>query len=77
MKGNRQRPSPFGDKDVIQKLMAYSGGLTAKITTLLAQAAELAIRQGTESINLALLDQAASAGIFRIPAEEETDDAAA
>ncbi len=70
-------PSPFGDKDVIQKLMAYSGGLTGKTTTLLAQAAELAIRQGTESINLTLLDQAASAGIFRIPAEEETDDAAA
>ena len=71
------RPSPFGDKDVIQKLMAYSGGLTGKITTLLAQAAELAIRHKTESISLALLDQAASAGIFRIPAEEETDDAAA
>ena len=70
-------PSPFGDKDVIQKLMAYSGGLTGKITTLLAQAAELAIHQKTESISLALLDQAASAGIFRIPANEETDDAAA
>jgi hypothetical protein len=62
------RPSPFGDMDVIQKLMAHSGGLTGKITTLLAQAAELAIRHQTESISLALLDQAASAGIFRIPA---------
>ena len=45
-------PSPFGDKAVIQKLMAYSGGLTGKITTLLAQAAELAIRQKIECISL-------------------------
>ena len=29
-------PSPFGDKDMIQKLMACSGGLTGRITTLLA-----------------------------------------
>ena len=70
-------PSSFGDKDMIQKLMAYSGGLTGRMTTLLAQAAELAIRQKTECISLALLDQAASAGIFRIPMEEETDDAVA
>ena len=70
-------PSPFGDKDMIQKLMAYSGGLTGRITTLLAQAAELAIRQKTECISLDLLDQAASAGIFRIPVEEEADDALA
>ena len=70
-------PSPFGDKDMVQKLMAYSGGLTGRITTLLAQAAELAIRQKTECISLDLLDQAASAGIFRIPVEEESDDALA
>ena len=70
-------PSPFGDKDMIQKLMAYSGGLTGRITTLLAQAAELAIRHKTECISLDLLDQAASAGIFRIPVEEEADDALA
>ena len=70
-------PSPFGDKDMIQKLLAHIGGLTGRITTLLAQAAELAIRQKTECISLELLDQAASAGIFRIPVEEETDDALA
>lgn len=70
-------PSPFGDKDMIQKLMAYSGGLTGRMTTLLAQAAELAIRQKTECISLDLLDKAASAGIFRIPVEEEADDALA
>ena len=70
-------PSLFGDKDMIQKLMAYSGGLTGRITTLLAQAAELAIRKKTECISLDMLDQAASAGIFRIPVEEAADDAMA
>ena len=59
---------------MIQKLMAQSGGLTGKITTLLAQAAELAIRHQTESINLNLLIDAAGAGIFRIPTEPEIDD---
>jgi hypothetical protein len=40
-------------------------------------AAELAIRHKTECITLDLLEQAASAGIFRIPVEEETDDSLA
>ena len=70
-------PSPFGDKDMIQKLVAHSGGLTGRITTLLAHATELAIRRKTECITLDLLEQAASAGIFRIPVEEETVDALA
>ena len=72
-----RRPSPYGDKAIIQKLLACSGGLTGRITTLLAQAAELAIRQGTESIDLELLDQAAAAGIFKIPTEEDADAATA
>ena len=71
------KPSPFGDKAIIQKLMAHSGGLTGKITSLLAQAAELAIRQKTESISLDLLIDAAAAGIFKIPAEQEVDSALA
>ena len=66
-------PSPFGEKDVIQKLMAFSGGLTGRITTLLTQASELAIRQKTESISLALIQQAAAAGIFKLPVEYEPD----
>ena len=60
---------------MIQKLMAYSGGITGRITTLLAQAAELTIRQKTECISLDLLDRAAQAGIFRTFREEEADDA--
>ena len=57
--------------------MVHSGGLTGKITTLLAQAAELAIRQKTESISLDLLIEAAAAGIFKFPAEQEIDEALA
>jgi hypothetical protein len=51
-----KNPSPFGDKAIIQKLMAYSTGLTGRITALLAQAAELAIRQKTESITLKVVN---------------------
>ena len=69
------RPSPFGEKEMIQKLMAFSGGLTGKITTLMTQAAELAIREQTESISLALLDRAAAAGIFKLPTKQESDEA--
>ena len=68
---------PFGDKAIIQKLMVYSGGLTGKITTLLAQAAELSIRQKAESISLNLLIKAAEAGIFKFPVEQDIDDALA
>ena len=53
----------------------FSGGLTGRITTLLVQAAELAIRDKSESISLALLDRAAAAGIFKLPAEQEPDEA--
>ena len=60
---------PLGDKARIQ-----NSGLIGKIATLLAPAAELAIRSTTESISLGLLINAAAAGIFRIPAEHEIDD---
>ena len=69
------KPSAFGKRGMTRKLMAYSGGLTRRIAGLVAQAAELAIRQGTESISLDLLDQAAAAGIFMVPTKIETDEA--
>jgi hypothetical protein len=47
-----------------EKLMALSSGLTGKVTTLLTQAAELAIRGGTECISAELIDQAADNGIY-------------
>jgi len=62
---------------MIQKLMVHSGGLIGKITTLLAQAAELAIRQQTWSIFSDLLIHAATAGIFKLPAAQEIDAALA
>jgi hypothetical protein len=62
-----EKPSPLGDKVVIQKLMALSSGLTGKLTSILAQAAELAIRQKTESITLDLIEQAGNFGIYKYP----------
>ena len=50
--------------------MDQSGGSTGKITTLLAQTAELTLRQKTESISFDLLIEAAAAGIFKFPAEQ-------
>ena len=55
--------------------MAHSGGLTRRITILLARAAELAILQKTESVVLNLLMDAAATGIFKITAEQEIDHA--
>ncbi|MDM0116822.1 hypothetical protein QTI66_32340 [Variovorax sp. J22R133] len=42
---------------------------------MLVQAAELAIREKTESISFALLDRAAAAGIFKLTALQEPDEA--
>ena len=61
-----EKPSPFSDKAIIQKLMGLSSGLTGKVTTLLTQAAELAIRQKTEFISAELIDQAAANGIYKL-----------
>jgi hypothetical protein len=60
-----EKPSPLADKAIIQKLMSLSAGLTGKVTTLLVQAAELAIRQRTQCITLDLIEQAASSGIYK------------
>lgn len=58
-----EKPSPLADKGIVQKqLMGLSSGLTGKVTTLLTQAAELAIRQKTEFISAELIDQAAANG---------------
>ena len=54
-------------------LNTYSGGLTGRVTTVLAQAAELTIRHKTEFISPDLLDQATAAEIFKTPVEYETD----
>ena len=46
--------------------MGLSRGLTGKVTTLLTQAAELAIRQGNEHISAELIDEAAANGIYKL-----------
>ena len=61
------------DKAIIQKLMGLSNGLTGKVTTLLTQAAELAIRQRTEYISADLIDRAAANGIYKLtPLDSKT-----
>ena len=74
------KPSPFGDKAIIQTLMVHSGGLPvcpARSPPCWPRRPELAIRQKTESIILDLLVDVAAAGVFKIPAEQEIDDAPA
>jgi hypothetical protein len=56
------KPSQLDDKHVIRMLMDLSSGLTGKVTTLLAQAAELAIRQKTECISAELIELAGESG---------------
>jgi len=69
-----EKPSPLADKAIIQKLMSLSAGLTGKVTTLLVQAAELAIRQRTECITLDLIEQAAASGIYKyLPLDLEAE----
>ena len=50
--------------------MALSSGLTGKVTTLLTQAAELAIRGGTECISAELIDQSADNGIYKFAPQD-------
>ena len=65
-----EKPSPLGERVIIQKLMTLSSGLTGKVTTLLTQAAELAIRGGTECISAELIDQAADNGIYKFAPQD-------
>lgn len=60
------KPSKLDDKNVIQTLMELSSGLTGKVTTLLAQAAELAIRHKTESITAELIELAGNSGTYKL-----------
>jgi hypothetical protein len=46
-----RKPSPFGDAAMIRTLLELSGGITGKVTALLARAAEAAILDGSEHID--------------------------
>lgn len=61
-----EKPSKLDDKNVIQMLMELSSGLTGKVTTLLAQAAELAIRTRTERITAELIELAGDSGTYKL-----------
>jgi hypothetical protein len=46
-----RKPSPFGDAAMIRTLLDLSGGVTGKVTAMLARAAETAILDGSEQID--------------------------
>lgn len=46
-----RKPSPFGEAAMIRTLLELSGGITGKVTALLARAAEAAILDGSEHID--------------------------
>lgn len=52
-----RRPSPFGEAAMIRTLLEFSGGITGRVTALLARAAEAAILDGSEQIDPVALVQ--------------------
>jgi hypothetical protein len=69
-----EKPSAFGNKDIIHKLICASDGLTSMDTSLLSQAAVLSIRQKLECITADLIALAAASGTYkRRPEEVESE----
>jgi Cdc6-like AAA superfamily ATPase len=56
-----RRPSALANRDVVQFVLAVTGGVTGAIAQVLNCAAELAILDGSESISLGHLEQSAAA----------------
>ncbi|HDR9512122.1 transposase [Burkholderia cepacia] len=54
-----RRPSDLAQRDIVKYMLAASDGLTGEVSRILNAAAELAIRDGTESIELHHLEQVA------------------
>lgn len=52
-----RRPSDLARREIVQYVLAASEGLTGEVSRILNAAAELAIRDGNESINLHHLEQ--------------------
>jgi len=50
-------PSNLKQMDIAQKLHFMSEGLLGELSTLLTEAAVLAVRSGTEKIDLSVLDE--------------------
>lgn len=56
-----KRPSSLAQRDSVQFVLAATGGLTGAVASIVTRAAELAIRDRSESISLAHLEMAAQA----------------
>ena len=58
-----RKPSDLIDRSIVQFMLATSGGLTGEIARILNDAAELAIRDGSESVTLVHLEHVAKTRI--------------
>jgi hypothetical protein len=56
-----RKASQLDDRAVVQFMLAASAGLTGEVVRILNEAAELAIRDGTESVTLTHLEHVAKA----------------
>ena len=54
-----KKPSSLAQRDVVEFVLAATGGLTGAIAQLLTHAAELAIRDGSERVGLTHLEYVA------------------
>jgi len=54
-----KRPSSLAQRDLVRFVLATTGGLTGAVAQLLTHAAEIAIRDGSERIGLAHLEEVA------------------
>ncbi|KDP87449.1 hypothetical protein CF70_001425 [Cupriavidus sp. SK-3] len=58
-----RRPSNLPRREMVTTVLAASGGLTGEVSRLLNVAAELAILDGREMIDLSHIEQAKNAGL--------------
>ena len=64
-----RKVSALADRAVVQFMLAASAGRTGEVVRILDEAAELAIRDGTESVSLAHLEHVAKVSSY-FPAQK-------
>jgi hypothetical protein len=52
-----RKASPFGGPEMLHALIRQSAGITGRVTWLLGRAAELAIQDGSEMIDAAVIER--------------------
>ena len=52
-----RKPSQFGEAAMIRALITQSAGITGRVTWLLGRAAEMAIEEGSELIDIGILER--------------------